>query len=288
MATLEISAPEYFAHAGNLAAYQSSNDPRDPSFAWDDVVIDLRNCEFIYPAAALWCTIYPLLVSYQSVGCELLVPLNKGVALYLKELGLFDILKESGVEADDRDLATPESPQVILPLTPLSSQLEVQETENFIIESLGQRGLTSSNLYTDVSVAFGELGNNAVEHAESPIGAYGMVQFYHKQGGRRFVCAIADGGIGIKESLTRIPEHKRYARYDWTAIEYATQERISGTKDKHRGIGLYEIANDMLRPDRELLLHSGLGFLHLEGEAKQPAHRTDLFPGTSALVYIPC
>ena len=61
---------------------------------------------------------------------------------------------------------------------------------------------------------------NAVQHSESPIGALGLIQFYEFQQGRRFVCVVADGGIGIRRSLERNPELKNRVPYDWVAIEF--------------------------------------------------------------------
>ena len=89
----------------------------------------------------------------------------------------------------------------MLPLTRFDTESEVEELTNETYESLQRSGLGSANLYPLVSEVFAELAVNAVEHADSPIGAYGFVQFYEFEVGRRFVCGIADGGIGIRRSL---------------------------------------------------------------------------------------
>ena len=260
-----IRVPEQFTHAGNLTASQSDQDPRSASFSNDRIVIDLRDC-------------------------ELLVPTNLGVAQYLKGLGLFDMLKEADIEVDDRGLFTSES-QIILPLTRFSSESEAEEMINLIIESLDESGLGSANIHPEVAETFGELANNAAYHSESEIGAFGMAQFYQRGRQSRFVCAVADGGIGIRESLTKNPIYKDTVHYDWTAIEYATQELVSGSGDAHRGIGLYEISNGMRYPGRELFIHSGIGLLHVETKAYHEdeiytADRTKLFPGVSVLAVI--
>ena len=162
---------------------------------------------------------------------------------------------------------------------------------NSIIESLDRSNLGSANLHAEVAETFGELANNAAYHSESEIGAFGMAQFYQREHQGRFICAVADGGIGIRESLTKNPAYKYTVHYDWTAIEYATQELVSGTGDAHRGIGLYEISNAMRHPGRELFIHSGIGLLHIETGAYQEnfaytANRTKLFPGASVLAII--
>ena len=276
--------------ARNLAASQSDQDPRAQSFDAYNLIIDLRDCEIIQPDSVMWCAVYSLLIRNRGIDCELLVPTNLGVAQYLKGLGLFDILKEADIEVDDRGVSSSES-QIVLPLTRFRSESEAEEMVNSIIESLDASNLGSANIHPEVAETFGELANNAAYHSESEIGAFGMAQFYQSESRSRFVCAVADGGIGIRESLTKNPTYKDTVHYDWTAIEYATQELVSGTGDAHRGIGLYEISNGMRYPGRELYIHSGIGLLHIETRAYQEddlytADRTNLFPGVSVLAVI--
>ena len=114
----------------------------------------------------------------------------------------------------------------MLPLTRFDTESEVEELTNETYESLQRSGLGSANLYPLVSEVFAELAVNAVEHADSPIGAYGFVQFYEFEVGRRFVCGIADGGIGIRRSLVKNPELRERVFYDWDAIELASRERV--------------------------------------------------------------
>jgi hypothetical protein len=102
---MEIQAPVHFVHAGDLDPRSLSEDPRRTDFLEHDVDIDLRACEFIQPAAALWCGVYGLLVAKRNARCRLLVPEHLGVAIYLKSMELFRILQASGVEVDDTDHA---------------------------------------------------------------------------------------------------------------------------------------------------------------------------------------
>lgn len=118
-----------------------------------------------------------------------------------------------------------------------------------------------------------ELANNAVEHSESPIGAFGWIQFVDLEQGSRFVCVVADGGIGVS--------------YDWDALELSTRERVSGTGEPHKGIGLYAVAEDARQRQGSLLLHSGFGSLEIREDRESEARRTRLFPGTLAYLAIP-
>lgn len=137
--------------------------------------------------------------------CRLLVPTNLGVCVYLKSTGMFSTLQQANVEVDDRGIPSRPNPQSILPLKAFRSEAEVDHLANEALETLMNSGLGAPNLRPIVSEVFAELALNAVQHAESPIGAFGLVQFYDFQQGRRFVCAVADGGIGIRKSLERNP-----------------------------------------------------------------------------------
>ena len=91
-----------FQHAGSLRGYM--RDPRDITFNESHIDVDLRVCEFVRAPAVLWCVIYPLLSSYMGSKCSVLVPENIGVCIYLKSLGLFQILHDNGIDADDRGI----------------------------------------------------------------------------------------------------------------------------------------------------------------------------------------
>ena len=249
--------------------------------------IDLSRCEFVRPAGVLWCTIYPLLVAERGIPCDLVVPSQPSIATYLNDLGLLAVLREAGVGVDYGALPNLDRWQLVLPITQLDTISDVEELENTVIEKLERRNLSSVNVHTDVAVAFAELANNAVEHAESSVSTYGLVQFYEWDP-PRFVCSVADGGVGIRDSLQKNPAYARLTLTDWDAIDYATLENVSGTNDRTRGMGLHHIVNDILPPDRELNINSGTGFLHVDGGAGPPRiRRSYLFPGTSAFINVP-
>lgn len=282
-----VVPPVHFQHVRDLPGQFDSIDPRRNTLQEDQVDIDLRDCEFVRAAAVLWCLIYPLLWKHRGSNCRLLVPSNLGVCIYLKSMGLFHILNENGIDADDRGVYDRPDPQLILPLTRFETESQVEALINVAYDALQKSGLGAANLYPIVSEVFAELAMNAVQHAESPIGAYGFLQFYRFEAGQRFVFGVADDGIGIKRSLEKNPEHRDRVPYDWDAIELAAQERISGTGDKARGIGLFGVAEDMRRAGRQLIIHSGIELLQISEDMKSEALKTRLFPGTLAYASIP-
>ncbi len=284
---MRVKPPRDFRNAGELDARLVGRDPRDSAFRERAVEVDLRRCAFVRPAAALWCLIYPLLAKRRGAECSLLVPTDMRVCEYLRSLGLFDLLHEAGVQADTRGIRKRATPQLVLPLTRFERQEDVERIANEVLDRLSSSGLGAANLHPLVSEVFAELALNAVEHAESPICAFGFVQFYEFSEGQRFVCGVADGGIGIRASLERNPALRSRVPYDWAAIELAVRERVTGTGDQTRGIGLYGVAEDMRKPGRHLILHSGIGSLMISEEMETEAKRVTLFPGTLAYASIP-
>ena len=71
--------------------------------------------------------------------------------------------------------------QLVLPLTGFNTEFEVEDVTNRAQMALQESGLGAANIYPVVSETFAELAMNAVQHAESPIGAFGFVQFYQSE-----------------------------------------------------------------------------------------------------------
>ena len=113
-----------------------------------------------------------------------------------------------------------------------------------------------------------------------------MVQFSTSGQGRRFQCCIGDGGIGIRNSLKRNPK-LRHVDSEWTAIELAVKELVSGTAFPTRGIGLFSAFEEMYAPGRELMIHSGNGILTVNQESEIRLTRANQFQGTLVHLSIP-
>lgn len=276
-----------FRHAGDLPLRFDTLDPRNPAFGDAQVDIDLRECSFVLPSAALWCVVYLTLASKRGSRCELLVPNNTGVCVYLKSLGLFDILKRYGVKVDDRGVFAGHDQKTIMPITHFETTAGASDVTNTAFDRLRCADLGAANLTSAVTELFSELALNAAQHSESEVGAFGCLQFVEYKSSPRFTCTVADGGIGVLASLRRNQALQSRVNYDWDALELAVRERVSGTGDPQRGIGLYGVSEDVRRPGRSLLLHSGLGSLEITEELESSARRTRLFPGTLAYLSIP-
>jgi len=286
---LTIKPPENFKHAGELPSRFDRDDPRNPSFDHDEVNVDLSDNEFIRPPAALWCMVYLALASKRNSRCRLIVPRNMGVCVYLKSLGFFDVLKQCGVQVDDHGILAhnDQKQKTILPITKFDTTKGASDVTNMAWEKLHSSNLGAVNLTSAVTELFSELALNAAQHSESEVGAFGCVQFFEFESGPRFICTVADGGIGVLAGLRKNKMLLSRVNYDWDALELAIRERVSGTGDPHRGIGLYGVSEDVRKPNHSLLLHSGLGLLEISENLESSAKRTRLFPGTLAFLSIP-
>ena len=284
---MRIVPSPLFYNAGNIRIPPNLPDPRDSGFMESEVEVDLRNCKLVRPAAALWCVIYPLLARHTGVECRVLAPENFGVCTYLESLGVFAILKDSGIEVDDRGITHGSSRNVVLPLTRIDNETQAESLANSALDALLQSGLGTANLYPLLSETFAELAANAVQHSASNIGAFALMEYEDDGVFQRFLVGVADGGIGVRRSLEGNPVLQPRVPYDWIAIELAARERYSGTGDPNRGIGLFGVAEDMRRDGRRLIVHSGIGSLEIGEDMQSSSRRTRLFPGTLAYASIP-
>ena len=127
---MELTPPPHFRNAGELPARYDTLDPRAATFSESRVEIDLRDCVFVRPPAALWCLVYLALASERGARCRLLVPQNMGVCVYLKSLGLLDMLKACGAEVDDRGIPAREDQKTILPIARFRTTTEASAVTN--------------------------------------------------------------------------------------------------------------------------------------------------------------
>lgn len=276
---MEIVPPPNFRYAHRITARFTRYDPRQDSFPDPDVTVNLRECSSIYPPAILWCAVYLSLWRQRGFRCLLHSPNRRAVKSYLADTGIFRLLHKEGINAEECGANIEGSPDTILPVTRFDGLREAAELTNRVEDSLYSSGLGSASVHPLVCELFSELVNNAAEHSESSIGAYGFVQFHSSGENRRFMCGVADGGIGIRQSIERNPGLEHFG-YEWSSIELATKELISGTASRTRGIGLFSVFEEMRLPGRELVIHSGKGLLDKREDSQLRIIKANTFPGT--------
>lgn len=280
--TLVIRAPKTFNYVGNLKARQITDDPRSVAFRFDSVKLDLRHCLKIGAEAILWSAVFLTLAHKRGASCELLFPNDMKTSDALASSGVREILTYVGVRIKGDQPASGFS--IPLPMCVMQSFSDVDRAADRI--DLGSASIPS-NLYSDVAETFVELANNGVEHSQSEIWTLGMVKFNIGKRKGNFEVVVADGGVGIRQTLNASAGlDKKRVSNDWSSVEYAIGELVSGTGDSHRGIGLFGVAEDARLPGVSSRIHSCEGLLHINERSEIRATKRIPFPGTLAYVSI--
>lgn len=128
----------------------------------------------------------------------------------------------------------------------------------------------------------GELLDNAITHAGSPVGVYAAAQVHRRSGDLEL--AVADGGIGVRSHLARNPSFRNLTAAQ--ALCAALLPGVTGTSEK-RGNGLPDLLSTASGFGGHLLLRSGDGFAQVMTaspgrEFTAAAH----VPGTWASVHV--
>lgn len=283
---MEIIPRPDFRDARSIPARYNRYDPRSDKFVEREVVVNLTECTRVRPAAVMWCAVYLLLAQRRGSDCALLLPKDPNAAARLQDTGLPWVLQQANVAVEHANSPVLDSSEVVLPLTKFDLSSAESLTDHLHI-LLSTRRQGSGNVYPEVVETFSELANNASEHSESEIGSFGLVQFVSSGNDRQFLVSVADGGVGIRETLERNPRHRENYGFEWAALRRATGELVSGTLSTNRGIGLYSTFDESHRPGRELIIHSGKGIIELSGDSQAKMVQANLFPGTLVFVSMP-
>jgi hypothetical protein len=137
-----------------------------------------------------------------------------------------------------------------------------------------------------------EVCANAAEHGVSSFGAYAAVQAYHhivsgsRRRGEEVLVAIADGGVGVRETLARNPEYAEHTTTDNDALRHALEMGVSATGEIGRGGGLALVAGIAARAGGSLSLRSGSGRVTVY-ENRKNSRNVPEFPGTFVRVSLP-
>ena len=134
---------------------------------------------------------------------------------------------------------------------------------------------------------FGELTANTVYHADNG-GGFALAQYREYAAGPAIELAVADAGIGIRNSLAKNPPFAAIDS-DCAAIKLAITEGVTSIGDKYRELGSAYVADNVQRQrDRRLAIRSGNGIITLSGDGLIQEENTPIaYPGTAVSVVIP-
>ncbi len=273
----------------------------DPAFAaaqgveGEMALLDLRGVEFVEPAGL--CGLAALL--------EFLIPRSRlvglrfsghDVAAYLERMDFFRIFGhriETNVDVAALEERRRGNPGTLQELISFHSEEEIPEIINRISEILTNKGYGLRERAA-ICATLSEICANAVEHGHSPFGAYAAVQAYQHivSGGRErgrgeeVLVAIADGGVGIRETLSRNSEYAEHTASDNDALRHALKMGVSGTGEIGRGGGLAVVGQIAARAGGSLSLRSSSGRVTFYGD-RTNSRNVPTFPGTFVRVSLP-
>ena len=271
----------------------------DPAFeaathvSGEPVVLDLRSVEFVEPAGL--CGLAALL-EYLIPRCEEvnLALAGRDVPAYLERMNFFRLF--GGRVRTNADVASLEerrrhNPGTLQELVNFHTEQEIPGIIERISEILENQGYRLKERVAICSV-LSEVCANAAEHGSSSFGAYAAVQAYHhivsgpRRRGEEVLVSIADGGVGVRETLSRNPKYAEQTTTDNDALRLALEMGVSATGEIGRGGGLALVARIAADSGGSLSLRSGTGRVTVY-ENRKNSRNVPEFPGTFVRVSLP-
>src|SRR5215211_908412 len=271
----------------------------DPAFSaatqigGEPVVLDLRSVDFVEPAGlcGLAALLEYLIPRCEEVGIALS---GRDVPAYLERMNFFRLFGDR--VRTNADVASLEerrrhNPGTLQELINFHTEQEIPGIIERISEILENQGYRLKERVAICSV-LSEVCSNAAEHGDSSFGAYAAVQANHhsvsgpRRRGEEVLVAIADGGVGVRETLSRNPVLAEYTTTDNDALRHALEMGVSATGEIGRGGGLALVAGIAARSGGSLSLRSGTGRVTVYENRKNSRYVPE-FPGTFVRVSLP-
>ncbi len=257
-------------------------------------VLDLRPVEFVEPAGLCGlAALLELLISRSRlVGVRLS---GHNVPAYLERMDFFRFFGhriETNVDVAALEERRRGNPGTLQELINFHSEEEIPGIINRISEILTNKDYRLRERAA-ICATLSEICANAVEHGRSPFGAYAAVQAYQhivsggrERRGEEVLVAIADGGVGVRETLSRNPKYVEFTGTDNDALRHSLQMGVSGTGEIGRGGGLAVVGQISARAGGSLSLRSGSGRITYYGD-RTNSRNVPHFPGTFVRVSLP-
>ncbi|MCA1731102.1 MAG: hypothetical protein LC751_17395 [Actinobacteria bacterium] len=262
----------------------------------EPVILDLRSVEFVEPSGicGLAALLEFLIPRSDDVGLALS---GRNVPAYLERMNFFRVFGKR--IKTNADVATLEerrrgNPGTLQELINFHSEEEIPGIINRISEILENKDYRLRERAA-ICATLSEICANAVEHGRSPFGAYASVQAYQhivsgprrgERQGEEVLVAIADGGVGVRETLSRNPKYAEHTDSDNDALRHALKMGVSGTGEVGRGGGLAVVGQIATRAGGSLSLRSGSGRVTFYGD-RTNSRNVPAFPGAFVRVSLP-
>lgn len=198
------------------------------------VHIDMRDVRWIAPVGVVALLAQCLQSRDLETDVRVLLPRSREVRSYLRAIGFYRALRDQGVPVDEGafDLDPQYAARPHLPLTKVTTELEVERAQNALADALWE-SQGPYNLQPALDIVVSELASNAREHG-SPCFVVAQTHGGGRSGATGVHVAIADFGPGFRSTLAAYAPASEVE-----AIERAFEEGVTGTGEM-RGSGLAE------------------------------------------------
>jgi hypothetical protein len=259
------------------------------------VHLDLRKVGFVEPAGI--CGLAALLEFLIPRSEEVSVALSgRDVPAYLERMNFFRLFGErvqTNVDVAALEERQRHNPGTLQELVNFHTEEEIPGVVRRISEILENQGYRLRERVAICST-LSEICANAAEHgtSEDGFGAFAAVQAYNhivsgsRRRGEEVLVAIADGGVGVRQTLSRNEKYAEHTTTDNDAIRCAMMMGVSGTGELGRGGGLALVAQISGRAGGSLSLRSGSGRVTAYHDRKN-SRTVPEFPGTFVRVSLP-
>lgn len=257
------------------------------------VFLDLSGVEFVEPAGI--CGLAALLEFLVACSEEVNVVLSgRDVTAYLERMDFFKMFAgrvRTNVDISSLEDRQRRDPGTLQELVNFRDEGEIPGIIERISEILENQGYRLKERIAICSI-LSEICANAAEHSGSPFGAYAAVQAYHhivsgsRRRGEEILIAIADGGVGVRETLSRNPKYAEHTKTDTDTLRHALKMGVSGSGELGRGGGLTLVAQISGRSGGSLSLRSGTGRVTAY-RSRTNSRLVPAFPGTFVRVSLP-
>ena len=200
----------------------------------DKIIFDFSPIEFVRPAGL--ASIVALMKFSKHLGVAeryyFREPKDSDVRQYLKRMGFygqFGIIKEQ-VNQKIKSLST------LCELREVKDEFEAYKVTEQLVKIVREQVQPRKEMMQVISHALGEIVDNIFHHSKSPVNGFVCAQTYKGEG--EVEIAVADCGVGIKESLKGNPIYKGI-RDNAEAIEIALGKMTTGKPGTNSGQGLF-------------------------------------------------
>lgn len=244
-------------------------------------VFDASDLTFTSPLDLVGIAAWAARLHHDGAPVEFTLPDDGDVRRYLVRMDLVAQLCKAGVVVKGQvpSVRRADRADVLLEVRRIFSPPDVENFCDAAYELARQH--TPDRSAAAGAKMLGELLDNAVTHAGSPVGVYAATQVHQRSGNLEF--AVADGGIGIRAHLARNPSFRNLTAAQ--ALRAALQPGVTGTSEK-RGNGLPDLLTTACGFGGQLLLRSEHGYAQVMA-ASPDRQFTDAarVPGTWAWVH---